>query len=179
MIAGAGTEDDALRHGPGTQALTAQCAVNNRLVSAQVKELLRYALELRRNRRAGQLNITVAFGTQNNHLAQRRRDTGGHQDFLGNIAKAQHILCRGQQGALRHINTGLFRTGDHIGGFTVTADGSQAENAVTPTVGQDPIEHRRFARVFTHTDDGHRFHLPQQPIQFSVHRLHSSQLISY
>ena len=78
----------------------------------------------------GQLDVAGAAGPDDDHLAQRRGDTGGHEYFLGNIAQTQHILRRGDEGALPDKDAGLFRAGDNIGGFAVTADGGQTQRSL-------------------------------------------------
>ena len=130
VVAGAGAQDHTLRHSPGAEALAAQRAVNDRDIRSQIKKRLGHRFQLCGDGGAGQLDVAGAAGPDDDHLAQRRGDTGGHEYFLGNIAQTQHILRRGDEGALPDKDAGLFRAGDNIGGFAVTADGGQTQRSL-------------------------------------------------
>ena len=169
IVAGAGAEDDALRHGPGAQALAAQGAVDDGDIRPQVKELPGHGLELGGDGGPGQLDVSGAAGPDDDHLAQRRGDAGGHQDLLGDVPQPQHVPRRGDEGALPDEDAGLFRAGDDVGGFAVPADGGQAQDTLQPPLLQQPVEHGGLSGVFTHAHDGHGFHAVKLPQKLFFH----------
>ena len=158
VVAGAGAEDHALGHGTGAQALAAQSTVDDGDIRAQLKELAGHGFQLGGDGGACQLHMPGASGPDDDHLAQWCGDAGGHEDLLGDVAQPQHVLRRGDQGALPDEDAGLFRTGDDIGGFAVAADGGQAQDARKPSLLQQPVEHGGLSGVFAHAHDGHGFH---------------------
>ena len=169
MVAGAGAEDDALGHGPGAKALAAQRTVDDGDIRAQVKKLLGHGFQLRGDGRPGQLNVSGAACPDDHHLAQRRGDAGGHQYFLGDIPQPQHILGRGDQGALPDENAGLFRAGHNVGGLAVPANGGQAQHTLQFSLLQQPVEHCRLSGILAHAHDGHGFHAVQLPQKLFFH----------
>jgi len=177
VVAGAGTQDNALRHRPGAQALAPQRTVDDGLLSPQGKKALRHRPQLRGDRGPRQLHIAGAAGAHDDHLAQRGRDAGGHQNLLCHVAQPQHILGRGDQCTLTDKDTRFFRAGDHIGGLAVPPDGGQPQRAPQMARRQQPVEHGGLARVLAHTHDGHGLCFVEPPDQLVVHGVHALSLV--
>ena len=177
VIRCAGTQHDAVGHIPGPQGFAAQGAVDDRLGGAQIKEHPRHLPKLCRDGRPGQLHIAVAAGAHDDHLAQRGRDTCGHQNLFCHIAQPQHILGRGDQCTLTDKDTRFFRAGDHIGGLAVPPDGGQPQRAPQMARRQQPVEHGGLARVLAHTHDGHGLCFVEPPDQLVVHGVHALSLV--
>ena len=163
-------------HRPRTQTFAPQCAVDDGLLRAQREKALRHRPQLRGDGRPRQLHISGAAGAKDHHLAQRRGDTGGHEDLLGHVAQPQHVLGGGDQGALPDENARLLRTGDHIGGLAVPPDGGQPQRPPQMAAGQQPVEHGGLARVLAHAHDGHGLCLVEPAYQLLVHGIHALSL---
>ena len=165
------------RHRPGAQALAPQRTVDDGLLSPQGKKALRHRPQLRGDRGPRQLHIAGAAGAHDDHLAQRGRDTCGHQNLLCHIAQPQHILGRGDQCTLTDKDTRFFRAGDHICGLAVPPDGGQSQRAPQMARRQQPVEHGGLARVLAHTHDGHGLCFIEPAYQLLVHGVHALSLV--